>query len=1090
MQKISFSIPVLPLLLLLAAGCANPEVRSVDPMIAQAIEIDTRIDAKKGTAETPTDVALAEAPKRTEKAAKQTPIADENVRLVSGTGVFNPPPSVLQKVRDEIESSAARPTPSSQAPLSTPAPIAVVPPVAAASDPASMPTDYAPTLSPLQQLPVVSTVKPPVNASQTQAPVAEQPVVVPAPPIANVQPAPAQTVPNTQPHVPAIQPAPVAIQPVQPVPLVSAPTAVVQAPTAAVPIGSSAPTAVQRPFNAQAAQAIPIASQQAQPATWPNPNPTSRLQTPQVTPAFANTRLPLVTAPTQPRAAVTAPTDPAPRNASNPQYPINENRSVLVPASSLVQSPVEDLVAAQPIQRQTPNDVYAQPSRQPSAAGIAPNIPVRRPRSFSSRRTIQPQSQPSAVTPPAPLSSPDETVRFWTESNQSPLSSQTYQQEQTQTRARLAASRVPPQGVLPSPTFASNPVIVTPPPVTNTMPLGKVMDWQQQNHAEQVDLGLGAVKSVIAPYGLRYMRPYVGLASELDGNPIVGAHGGPGTLKAWWYGNVANQMRPDSTRVELTIESLLVRALANSKFVKALSDSPLIRERAVTEADAEFDTTRFLETRFNRTSEPVGNQLTVGPGGSDRFRENDFTLSGGLSRRTRSGAQLQIAQQVGLLNNNSDFIDPRNQGNARLTLNVSQPLLQGRGQAYNTSVVMLAKIDHRRSWDDVNAQLQNYVVDVTETYWQLYLERARLHQRQRHFDRGQRILAELEQRRGVDAVANQIARARAAVSSRKSSLIRSQTNVRNIESTLRGLVNDPTLYGQNIEVIPQEMPRADWTQINIRDAMAQALKGRTEIDQAIQEIRAAGLRLSVAQNELMPILDMFLETYLTGIRGDNDIGQAWVDSFSKGEPSYSVGLRYEIPIGNRAAKNRHSRRRLEMRQAIRQFQYNVEELMSEVEIAVREVETSYKEMTARHEAMKANVVDLQYFQKRWELLPGDDRSASYLLEDILEAHDRLAAEESNFAQTQVNYAMSMVNLKRALGTLLKTEGIKMHRGSEHGLQKIDFKKGHSAEAIDSIVQPVEKEVPAKDTIADYLENAPIEEFTDVKVDSVDDFEIP
>ena len=123
MQKISFSIPVLPLLLLLAAGCANPEVRSVDPMIAQAIEIDTRIDAKKGTAETPADVALTEAPKRTEKAAKQTPIADENVRLVSGTGVFNPPPSVLQKVRDEIESSAARPTPSSQAPLSTPAPV-------------------------------------------------------------------------------------------------------------------------------------------------------------------------------------------------------------------------------------------------------------------------------------------------------------------------------------------------------------------------------------------------------------------------------------------------------------------------------------------------------------------------------------------------------------------------------------------------------------------------------------------------------------------------------------------------------------------------------------------------------------------------------------------------------------------------------------------------------------------------------------------------------------------------------------------------------------------------------------------------------
>ena len=112
-----------------------------------------------------------------------------------------------------------------------------------------------------------------------------------------------------------------------------------------------------------------------------------------------------------------------------------------------------------------------------------------------------------------------------------------------------------------------------------------------------------------------------------------------------------------------------------------------------------------------------------------------------------------------------------------------------------------------------------------------------------------------------------------------------------------------------------------------------------------------------------------------------------------------------------------------MRQAIRQFQFNVEQVMSEVEIAVREVEAAHREMLARYQAMLANETDLNYFEKRWELLPGDDRSASFLLEDILEAHDRLAAEESNFAQTQTNYAMAIVNLKRALGILLQTEEI-------------------------------------------------------------------
>jgi hypothetical protein len=140
------------------------------------------------------------------------------------------------------------------------------------------------------------------------------------------------------------------------------------------------------------------------------------------------------------------------------------------------------------------------------------------------------------------------------------------------------------------------------------------------------------------------------------------------------------------------------------------------------------------------------------------------------------------------------------------------------------------------------------------------------------------------------------------------------------------------------------------------------------------------------------------------------------------------------------AKNRHRRRRLEMRQAISQFQFEVEGLMTEVDIAVREVDTTYQEMQSRYEAMNANEADLAYFYKRWEMMPGDNRSASFLLEDILDAQDRVAAEEANFAQSQVNYAMSIVNMKRALGILMESEQIETSRACENGLEKYQFNK--------------------------------------------------
>jgi outer membrane protein TolC len=105
------------------------------------------------------------------------------------------------------------------------------------------------------------------------------------------------------------------------------------------------------------------------------------------------------------------------------------------------------------------------------------------------------------------------------------------------------------------------------------------------------------------------------------------------------------------------------------------------------------------------------------------------------------------------------------------------------------------------------------------------------------------------------------------------------------------------------------------------------------------------------------------------------------------------------------------------------FQAVVETLHAEVEIAVRYVETGYRHLQAKQQSMAAAEADVRYLQRRWELLPGDDRSASFLLEDLLDAQDRLAFEETGLAQAQVDYARSLLELKRATGTLLHRDAI-------------------------------------------------------------------
>ena len=64
------------------------------------------------------------------------------------------------------------------------------------------------------------------------------------------------------------------------------------------------------------------------------------------------------------------------------------------------------------------------------------------------------------------------------------------------------------------------------------------------------------------------------------------------------------------------------------------------------------------------------------------------------------------------------------------------------------------------------------------------------------------------------------------------------------------------------------------------DDRRRVLRDRPEIDAASREIRAASVRLNMSKNELLPALDLVLESYVSGIDADYDISQAWTDQFS------------------------------------------------------------------------------------------------------------------------------------------------------------------------------------------------------------------
>ena len=514
----------------------------------------------------------------------------------------------------------------------------------------------------------------------------------------------------------------------------------------------------------------------------------------------------------------------------------------------------------------------------------------------------------------------------------------------------------------------------------------------------------------MSPYLQRALGNLENADASGDFRPI------PPRFVPWWDDQVRKPLNKDALKVN--VDWLLQSTLQNSPVVRAISAEPHIRRSSLVEESAEFDWRSFLETTYDDLNDPVGNTLTTGSN-DDRFKDRIWSGSGGVRRRTATGGELEISQQVGRQRNNSIFLLPNPQSTTRLALNYTQPLLSGSGRPYNLSRIVLARIDRNIANDAVVEKLQEQLLQVTEAYWEIYRTRARFFQRQKLLEDAVKIAESLADRERVDALYRQTLRARAAVARRRSEITRAATEIRNSESQLRLLVNDPAL--KNIspgQLTPLDVPSRIEVPLSMSDSLTTALAHRPDISKAIRSMRSTTVRLGVARNEILPRLDFLVNTYVAGLEGKGQVFKAWGDQLSEGRPGFTVGLQFEVPLGNRAANARYNRRRWELYRAVNQFQATVENALTEVELAVREVSTAYREMIAKYQSMITAQEETEYLTDRFKTLPGANSTATALLVDLLESQERLADEETAFVDAQVKYSVSLIKLRRSMGTLL------------------------------------------------------------------------
>ncbi len=504
----------------------------------------------------------------------------------------------------------------------------------------------------------------------------------------------------------------------------------------------------------------------------------------------------------------------------------------------------------------------------------------------------------------------------------------------------------------------------------------------------------------------------------------------------WWNEKVSASLLDQPRWVTFDLQTVLLDTLTMSPRIKGVSQRTSVALEQIVQQDAAFDPSILFDGKIGRTNDPVGNSLITG--GPPRLIEESLTLRGGMQRTTRRGTEINLNQEIGLLDSNSNFFEPARQANARLSLSLTQPLLGRGGRVYNERLLTQARIDSKSSWQEMRGEVENRIAEVIDAYWRLYELRCQWMQQHELLKRGKRIEDILQGREEFDASRIELAKARGRVARRVDRQLLIEAEIQKQQSRLASLVGSEELAmadGQ-LEMIPLQSPVIPAIDIELRDAVVRGIENRPEIRVATADLESAALAIEVTRTELMPELTGIIDTYLMGLNGRYNVGESLTDQFTRGGPGISAGLQYELPRGRRAARSRH-------REAHHLYQQRSEELRETIQLARAEIETALinanlalAQQQTKRRLLTTAMEEETVLTRRWEMMGGDGAAVGTVLENLLDAQQRRTDAEREWTTAQIRYLTSLVELQRAMGTLLIREGIQPIRS--HCDNSIEF----------------------------------------------------
>ena len=467
---------------------------------------------------------------------------------------------------------------------------------------------------------------------------------------------------------------------------------------------------------------------------------------------------------------------------------------------------------------------------------------------------------------------------------------------------------------------------------------------------------------------------------------------------------------PEGT-LPLPLRDAILQALRQNLDLLIEGYNPKARTQEVTREDAAFDPAAFAELTFSETKTPSASTVGGFTAFSPSERETE-TGNVGVRKRFTLGTQLELSFN----NDRTDFNSASQVVNpgyrTDLTLSLTQPLLKNFGFEANETPLRLAQGNLTIAQALLAQRVQTVVAQVEAAYWDLIFAIDDLEARRRSLRLAEAVvrLNQARVRAGVAAPV-EVTQAEATRAARVVDIITGEKAVRDAEDGLKRAMNFGLAPGEpEFTIQPTDQPTVLGGPVPLEESLKAARERRPEVLQAQEQVRNQELNYRFTRNQLLPTLD------LVGKIGTNGLGSTFNEDFDRAAtgsfPTVEVGLLFEYPLGNRAARSDAERARLLLEQA-RTSLRNVDQQVSvEVREAVRQVRATLERIEATRRARELAAEQLRIEERRLEA----GVSTTF---QVLQFQDDLTRAEANAIRATTDYRKAIAAIDRVTAATLE-----------------------------------------------------------------------